>query len=381
MTCYLHSPITLTMNSDRLQKVSQSLQPSTTMTSPTETRQWLLVNKPTDLPQLSGTDATFELKTNSLSSLQDEQVLLKTLYISNDPAQRGWITKGVDPERLYVPPVPQGGVMRARSVAEVIESKASKIKKGDKVLAGTGWAEYAVLDGKECQAIDSSNGISPTHYLGAFGLTGLTAFYGTKLIARAGPEDTVLVSGAAGATGSMVVQIAKHMLGCKRVVGLAGTDEKCKWVESLGADVCLNYKKPDFKQRLKEATDGYVDVYFDNVGGEILDLMLTRMKKDGRIAACGAVAEYNTSKPVGLKNWFEVISNRIEIKGFIVLDWLAQGKGPDAVKEMVQALKQGKIKVDEASETVVDTSFEDIPKTWMMLFEGGNTGKLVTKLV
>jgi len=351
------------------------------MTTPTETRQWILANKPTDLPQLSGPNQTFELKTNPLPSLQDEQILVKSLYISNDPAQRGWITKGIDPERLYVPPVPQGGVMRARSVAEVMESTASKYKKGDKVLASMGWAEYAVQNAKECQAIDTSMGISPTHYLGAFGLTGLTAYYGTKIIARAGPEDTVVVSGAAGATGSMVVQIAKHMLGCKRVVGIAGTDDKCKWVESLGADVCLNYKKPDFRKQLIASTDGYVEVYFDNVGGEILDLMLTRMKKDGRVAACGAVAEYNKSNPTGLKNWLEVISNRIEIKGFIIMDWLAQDKGPDAVKEMVQALKQGKIKVDEASETVVDTKFEDIPKTWMRLFEGANTGKLVTKLV
>lgn len=271
--------------------------------------------------------------------------------------------------------------MRARSVAEVIESKTSKHKKGDKVLASAGWAEYAVLNAKECQAIDTSAGVSPTHYLGAFGLTGLTAYYGTKIIARAGPEDTVVVSGAAGATGSMVVQIAKHILGCKRVVGLAGTDDKCKWVESLGADVCLNYKLPDFKQQLKEATDGYVEVYFDNVGGEILDLMLTRMKKNGRVAACGAVAEYNKSNPTGLKNWFEVISNRIEIKGFIVMDWLAEGNGPEAVREMVQALKEGKIKVGDANETVVDTRFEDIPKTWMKLFEGANTGKLVTKVV
>jgi len=351
------------------------------MTSPTETRQWLLANNPTDLPQLSGTNPTFELKTDSLPSLQDEQVIVKALYISNDPAQRGWITKNINPERLYVPPVPQGAVMRARAVAEVLESKSSNFKKGDRVLADSGWAQYAVLNAKECQAVDTSAGVSPTHYLGAFGLTGLTAYYGTKIIARAGPDDTVVVSGAAGATGSMVVQIAKHMLGCKKVVGLAGNDDKCKWVESLGADICLNYKKPDFKKELIAATEGYVEVYFDNVGGEILDLMLTRMKKEGRVAACGAVSNYNTSDPTGLKNWSEVILQRIEIKGFIVLDFLAQGKGPDAVKELVQAFKQGKIKVDDASETVVDTKFEDIPKTWMTLFEGGNTGKLVTKLV
>jgi NADPH-dependent curcumin reductase CurA len=351
------------------------------MSTPAKTKQWILTNKPTDLPQLSGPSATFTLENNDLPPLKDDQVLVRTHYISNDPAQRGWITKGVDPARLYVPPVPQGGVMRARAVAEVLESKAEKYKKGDKVLGGTGWAEYAVLDAQGLQPIQQIEGVSETHFLGAFGVTGITAYYGIKIIARAGPEDTVVVSGAAGATGSMVVQIAKKMLRCKRVVGIAGNDKKCKWVESLGADVCLNYKKESFKKDLIEATDGFVEVYFDNVGGEILDLMLTRMKKHGRVAACGAITDYNNSKPRGLTNWFEVVTNRIEIKGFIVLDFIDQGKAPEAVGEMVKALKEGKIVVGDESETVVNTKFEDVPKTWMMLFEGGNTGKLVTKLV
>lgn len=191
----------------------------------------MLTNKPTDFPELSGPNQTFTLKTASLPELKDDQVLLKSLYISNDPAQRGWITKGVDPERLYTPPVPQGSVMRARSVAEVVETKSSKYNKGNELLATTGWAEYSVQDAKDCQPCEDIPGLSITHYLGAFGLTGLTAYYGIKVIARAGKEDTVVVSGAAGATGSIVVQIAKHMLGCKKVVGMAGTDDKCKWVE------------------------------------------------------------------------------------------------------------------------------------------------------
>ncbi|KAK0510255.1 hypothetical protein JMJ35_007649 [Cladonia borealis] len=353
------------------------------MSTPTHTKEWILTNKPTDFPQLSGPEPTFTLKTNPLPPLEDGKVLVKTLYLSNDPAQRGWITKGVDPARLYVPPVPQGGVMRARAVAEVIESKNPKFKKGDKVLANAGWAEYALNDPQnlQLQPVQQLEGVSVTHFLGAFGMTGLTAYYGTKIIARAGPGDTVVVSGAAGATGSMVVQIAKKMLGCKRVIGMAGSDEKCRWVESLGADVCLNYKKPDFKKQLVEATEGYVEVYFDNVGGEILDLMLSRMKKEGRVAACGAVSNYNTSQPTGLRNWFEVITNRLEIKGFIILDFVASGKVGEAMAEMVKACKEGKITVDESMETVVETKFEDVPKTWMMLFEGGNTGKLVTKLV
>ena len=351
------------------------------MSSITETRQWILTNKPTDLPEFSGPNQTFTLKTVSLPSLKDDQVLVKSLYLSNDPAQRGWITKDVDPERLYVPPVPQDGVMRATSVAEVVESKSSSYRKGDKVVAPTGWAEYAVLNAKDCQAAEDIPGLSATHYLGAFGLTGLTAYYGIKVIARAGKDDTVVVSGAAGATGSMVVQIAKKMLGCKKVIGIAGSADKCKWVESLGADVCLNYKESSFKQDLIKATDGFVEVYFDNVGGDILDLMFTRMKRHGRIAACGAIVDYNSNEKSGLKNWFEVISNRIEIKGFIILDFIAAGKAPAAVKEIVTAVKEGKIKVGDENETVVDTKFEAIPKTWMLLFEGANTGKLVTKLV
>ena len=273
--------------------------------------------------------------------------------------------------------------MRARSVAEVIESKSEKVQKGKLVIATTGWAEFSVQDAKACQVIEPVEGLSVTHFLGALGMTGLTAYYGTKIIARAGPGDTVVVSGAAGATGSMVVQIAKKMLGCKKVIGMAGNDDKCKWVESLGADVCLNYKKPDFKKSLIEATEGYVEVYFDNVGGDILDLMLTRMKREGRVAACGAVTDYNKSRDEksGLKNWFEIISNRIEIKGFIVMDFQATGKGPEVVKEMVKAFKEGKITLGDENETVVDTKFEEVPRTWMLLFEGANTGKLVTKLV
>ena len=351
------------------------------MSSPTETRQWILTNKPTDLPELSGPNQTFTLKTVSLPSLKDDQVLVKLLYLSNDPAQRGWITKGIDPERLYAPPVAQDAVMSARSIAEVVESKSPKYSKGAKLLANTGWAEYSVQNANNCQLCEDIPGSSVTHYLGAFGMTGLTAYYGTKIIARVGKEDTVVVSGAAGATGSMVVQIAKKMLGCKKVVGMAGSDDKCKWVESLGADVCLNYKKPSFKQDLIKATDGFVEVYYDNVGGEFLDLMFTRMKRGGRIAACGAITDYNRSEKAGLKNWYEVISNRIEIRGFIITDFLTQGKGPEAVKEMVAAAKEGKITVGEENETVVDTQFEDVPKTWMLLFEGANTGKLVTKLV
>lgn len=350
------------------------------MSNPTSTRQWILQNKPTDLPVLDPPDPTFKLITTQLPPLADNEVLVKTLYLSNDPAQRGWISKYVNPERLYVPPVDEGACMRSSGIGQIVDSRASNLPKGTLVAAGTGWAEHAILDAKECTPIKEVPGLAITHFLGALGMTGLTAYYGLKEIARVGPEDTVVVSGAAGATGSMAVQIAKKMLGCKRVIGIAGSDEKCRWVEKLGADVCLNYKQESFKKELVKATEGYVEVYFDNVGGEILNLMLRRMATHGRVAACGTISGYNKSVQDGLKNYFEVISMRLEIKGFIIFDFLRQGKGPAARKELLEAFQAGKITITDQNETIVNTEFEHVPETWMKLFEGGNTGKLVTKL-
>lgn len=355
------------------------------MAHPRETRQWILSNAPTDLPSLSGPNQTFALITSPLPSLKQDQILVKSLYISNDPVQRMWIAKDQDPKRLYTPPVLPGQVMRARSVAEVLESTSSRFRKGQRCLVSMGWSEYSVenaTNNPRIQEIEEIEGLSTTHFLGALGLVGVTAYYGLTEIARAGPSDTVVVSGAAGATGSMVVQIAKKMLGCKKVIGMAGSAEKCSWVvESLGADVCLNYKAEDFQDKVRQVTDGFVEVYFDNVGGEILDVMLTRMKAGGRIAACGAISNYNRSDDKqGLKNWFEVISQRLEIKGFIVTDFYSSGGAVRAWKELTQAYKEGKIRIGPENETVVDTRFEDVPKTWMKLFEGANTGKLVTRL-
>jgi NADPH-dependent curcumin reductase CurA len=349
------------------------------MPSPKSTRQWLLAEKPTDLPVLDGPSPTFKLESKDLPPLQDDQVLVKTLYLSNDPAQRGWISKDIKPDRLYTDPVEVNTPMHARGICEVVESKSSSIKQGTKVLAAVGWSEFVVLDAKAVTPLaDLPGGLNITHYLGALGGTGITAYYGLKVVAEARASDSVVVSGAAGATGSMVVQIAKKLIGCKRVVGIAGSDEKCKWVESLGADKCINYKSPSFKEDLITETDGFVDVYFDNVGGEILDLMFTRMARGGRIAACGAISSYNKSpsKQDGLKNWFDVITMRIQIRGFIVTDYLH--KRAEVLGIFRKAIEEGNLVIGADSEQVVPTKFEDIPKTWMKLFEGSNTGKLVT---
>ena len=354
------------------------------MSSPKSSQQWILSTKPTHLPELSGSNQTFKLVEKDLPNLKDDQLLVKTLYLSNDPAQRGWISKGVNPDRLYTLPVKEGTPMHARGLCEVLESTSENFKKGDTVLGSCGWTEYSVLDAKACQpAPELPAGLSKTHYLGALGLTGLTAYYGLKVVSEAKPEHTVVVSGAAGATGMMVVQIAKKIIGCKTVIGMAGSDEKCKYVESLGADKCLNYKSKTFKEDLIKLTPGphYVDVYFDNVGGEILDFMFTRMGKGSVVAACGAISDYNTpaDKWTGLKNWYDVIVMRIQIRGFIVLDYL--NKTPEVMGIFQQAIKDGKLSIGDESEQVVKGGFKDVPKTWMTLFEGGNTGKLVTQII
>lgn len=266
------------------------------MSLPTKTSQWVLAKKPTKFPILSGPDATWTLKRDvPLPQLQEEQVLVETLYISNDPAQRTWISD-LDPARLYTDPVNVGDVMRvARQTCKVLDSKADNVKTGSLVNASLGWTQYAVVEAKLVLPIKEIPGLSITHYLGAFGGVGLTAWHGLTEVAHATKDDAVVVSGAAGGTGSMVVRIAKHMIGCKKVIGIAGGKEKCKWVESLGADVCVDYKSGSFVDDLKKATDGKVEVYFDNVAGSILDLMLPRMKRYGRVVACGAIANYNAS--------------------------------------------------------------------------------------
>ena len=346
------------------------------------TKQWLLANKPLGEPILSGPDATFKLATVELPALKPDQLLAKVRYFSNDTGLRNFIQSTVAPERLYVPAVPVGSPMRSGIIAEVVESTSPLYKAGDLVMdfhLGT-WSELVVLNAATSQPMPPlPNGLSATHYLGAFGASGLAAYTGLYYAGQAKPEHTIVVSAAAGATGNMAVQIAVQLLGAKRVIGIAGSDEKCAWVkEELGAHECINYKSPTFAQDLKAATPDEVDVYFDNVGGFVLDEMLTRMKRNGTVAVCGAVSGYNNDEPLALKNWFEVISARINIRGFIMLDYM--DKVPAILGELIGAVADGRIKLGNA-ETVVEAKIEDQPSIWMRLFSGGNQGKLLTKLV
>jgi NADPH-dependent curcumin reductase CurA len=350
--------------------------------TPTTARHWILSKKPTSLPILSGPDSTFRLTTKPLPPIEAGQVLIKTLYLSNDPAQRLWIDPNIAPDRLYVKPVELGDTMASYTcICEVIESRASDLAIGTLVIADVGWREYDVLPAENCIPIKPIEGLKPVHYVSLFGLAGVTAYYGLVDIAKTTANDAVVISGAAGAVGSLAVQIAKNVLGCKKVIGIAGTDAKCRWVERLGADVCLNYKSKDFEEELKKATEGFVEVFFDNVGGGVLDLMLTRVKKDGRIAACGAIADYNGGERGGIRNWYHVIAMRLQIRGFVVTDAIPTGRWSEIVESLVQGYQDGKIKATEEGLTIVPAKFESIPTTWMELFDGQNSGKLLTQLV
>lgn len=286
------------------------------------------------------------------------------------------------PERFYVPTIPVGSPMRSGIIAEVIESASAAYRPGSLVMdfhLGT-WSELVILDATTCRPLAPlPNGLPVTHHLGAFGASGLAAYAGLYYAGEAKPGHTIVISAAAGATGSMAVQIAAKLLRAKKVIGIAGSDAKCAWVKQLGASECINYKSPTFLQDLKAATPDEVDVYFDNVGGPVLDAVVTRMRKFGTIAVCGAVASYNAQEtPMQLRNWFELVSMRLTIRGFIMLDYL--DKAPGILQELIAAAADGRIELDEG-QTVVEARIEEQPEIWMRLFSGQNQGKLLTKLV
>ncbi|BFZ56552.1 quinone oxidoreductase [Savitreella phatthalungensis] len=331
------------------------------------------------------TSSTFKLVTKDLPAPANDQLVVKTLFLSNDPAQKTWIQKGSDPERAYIKLPNEGDVMPARGLAEVVAAgpEAKKYKVGDRVTGTVGWAEYALVSESDVNPAPAIPGLPPTVALGTLGSVGLTAHYGLLSVGGANADTkTVVVSGAAGATGSLVVQIAKNVVGVARVIGLAGGGEKCKYVESIGADVCIDYKDPSWQEKLREAVGKPgADIYYDNVGGEILDAMFPLIKRYGTIVACGAISSYNDlGAGVTFKNYFEVISNRIHIKGFIVLD--AAQDFPQMIGELAGWIKQGKIKVEQGkSETLKQATIDQVPEIFKLLFSGGNSGKLITEIV
>lgn len=312
----------------------------------------------------------WQIEETEIPELTENQVLIKVDYLSIDPAMRGWMNEG----KSYIRPVRIGEVMRALGAGTVVASNHPDFKTGDSVTGGMGVQEYAILDGKELIKIDTKMLPMPV-YLGTLGMSGLTAYFGILDTGQPKEGETVVVSGAAGAVGSVVGQIAK-IKGC-RVVGIAGGKDKCDYVvNELGFDACVDYKNGNLRTDLKEACPNGVDIYFDNVGGEILDTVLTLINLRARIVICGAISQYNnTTAPQGPKNYLSLLVNRARMEGIVVFD-NAPNYGK-AIKEMAGWIAQGKL---NANFYVAEGGVRAFNDTLMKLFKGENTGKLVLKV-
>lgn len=328
-------------------------------------RQYKLAARPQGLPKASDWDYC----QSDIPTIDEGQILVKVSHISLDPAMRGWMNEG----KSYVPPVGIGEVMRAGAVGEVVQSQHSKFQTGDTVTGLFGVQDYAVSNGKGVQKVDATAAPLPL-YLGTLGMPGMTAYFGLLDVGECKAGDTVVMSGAAGAVGSVAGQIAK--IKGARVVGIAGGADKCRYVvDELGFDACIDYKNDDLKVGLKTHCPDGVDVYFDNVGGEILDTVLTRLAMHARVVICGAISQYNNTTPVkGPSNYMSLLVNRASMKGMVVFDW-AQRYG-EAVQAMTGWLASGEL---QSKEHVVN-GIDNFPEALLMLFEGKNLGKLVLKL-
>ncbi len=331
----------------------------------TTTRQWLIAGRPRGRPVQ---DSDFELVTRDLPPAGPGQMLLKTHYLGFDPAQKGWMENIAD----YVAPTEIGEVMRGSGISEVIESHGGKFPVGTMVIGSTGWTEYHLSDGEGLVPCDPE--LPPTAMMSVLGTTGLTAYCGLFKIGKPVAGDTVLVSGAAGATGSIVGQLAK-IAGC-RVVGIAGGADKCAWlVDEAGYDAAIDYKSGGVREAIRQHCPRGVDVIFDNVGGAILDDMLSQIATNARVVICGGISRYETGQmPAGPQNYFNLIFRRATMTGFIVLDWAAEF--PVIRKRLAGFVKDGRLAYRED----IQHGFENAPQTMQRLFSGANRGKQMLKL-
>jgi len=321
-----------------------------------------LAARPSGTPDPS----VWDLTTEPVPTPEQGEFVVQISHISVDPAMRGWMNDVPS----YLPPVELGAVMRAGGVGRVIASKHPEFAEGEHVYAAFGVQEFALSDGSGVIKVDPSLAPLPT-FLGALGLTGLTAYFGLLDVGKLKEGETVVVSGAAGAVGSIVGQIAK-LKGC-RAVGIAGGPEKCEWItEELGFDAAIDYKLGDIRGALRQATPDRIDVYFDNVGGEILDAALARLARGARIVLCGGISQYNAQRPSGPSNYLAMIAARATMTGFLVFDFA--DRYPEAIAELAGWLAQGKL---VSREYIVEGGVQAFPDALLKLFEGENTGKLV----
>ena len=328
-------------------------------------RQFRLAARPVGLPKASD----WTLVEEPVRDPGEGEFLVRIDYISLDPAMRGWMNEG----KSYVPPVGIGEVMRAGGAGEVIASNHPGFPVGSKVTGLFGVQEYALSNGKGVQRVDTALAPLPT-YLSVLGMTGMTAYFGLRDVGEAKAGDTVVVSGAAGAVGMVVGQVAK-ILGC-RVVGIAGGAEKCRYlVDELGFDAAIDYKSDDVRKALREHCPKGIDVYFDNVGGEILDIALGQLAMHARVVICGAISQYNATEGVkGPANYLSLLVNRARMQGMVVFDYAA--RYGEAAREMAAWLADGRLK---SREDIVE-GFDTFPDALLKLFRGENTGKLLLKI-
>ncbi|MEP4148218.1 MAG: NADP-dependent oxidoreductase [Halioglobus sp.] len=332
-------------------------------------KQWLLKSRPNGMV----TPENFELVETSMPApnLSSGQVLVKNLMLGFDPAMRGWI----EDVRSYLPPVALGEPMRASGVGQVVASENDALPVGTLVQGLLNWQEYSIGDPNGLvPPRPLPEGTPPSMALSVFGTTTLTAYFGLLDVGQPKQGETVLVSGAAGATGSVVAQIAK-LKGC-RVIGIAGGKEKCQWLlDSCGLDDVIDYKSEDIGSRIGELCPDDIDVFFDNVGGDTLEAALDHMADFGRIVLCGAISQYNNESPSpGPRNLMILVSRRIRMQGFIVLDYL--DRADEAFNELAAWVMDGKIAWRED----IQEGFENIPSTLERLFDGRNQGKQLLKL-
>jgi NADPH-dependent curcumin reductase CurA len=327
-------------------------------------KQVQLASRPEGLPD----DNNWSFDEGPMPTPGDGEVLVKISHISLDPAMRAWMNEGA----TYIDDVKVGDVMRANCVGEVIESNSPKLNVGDAVQGVLGVQQYAVAKPKELLKIDSS--LAPIQsYLGVLGWPGMTAYFGLLDIGKAKEGDTVVISGAAGAVGSAAGQIAK-IKGC-RVIGIAGGPTKCAYlVDELGFDGAIDYKNENIRNRLSELCPKRVDVFFDNVGGEILDAVLSKIAMHARIVISGAISQYNNPRFRGPNNYMALLTHRARMEGFVVFDYAEEcGK---AAAEIAEWMAEGKLK---AKEHIVE-GIENFPSAFLRLFSGEKLGKLVLKV-
>ena len=328
-------------------------------------RQFLLAKRPTGMVSRD----TFDYVEKPVGEPTDGQILVKNLYLSLDPAMRGWMNEG----KSYIAPVGLGDVMRALGVGEVVASKHPDYAVGDHVNGALGVQDYFLGEPKGFYKVDPKRAPLPV-YLSALGMTGMTAYFALLDVGAPKSGDTVVLSGAAGAVGSIAGQIAK-LKGC-RVIGIAGGAEKCAYLtDELGFDAAIDYKSESLPEALKRECPKGVDVYFDNVGGDTLDAVLGRLAPKARIVICGAISQYNNKEAVkGPANYLSLLVNRARMEGFVVMDHAANFGS--AAAEIGGWLASGKIK---SKEHIVE-GLETFPETLLKLFKGENFGKLVLKV-